>query len=138
MVRDMRSAATTPTEYLASVPLERRADIKALHALIRKTAPSLKPFMIAGMLGYGPYHYRYASGREGDWCWIGLASQKRYIALYICVVEEGRYLAEGFKTQFPKASIGKSCIRFKKLKDLDVKALKDLVAKTESWAKKKK
>ena len=112
--------------------------MKTLHALIRKAAPSLKPFMIAGMLGYGPYHYRYASGREGDWCWIGLASQKNYIALYICVVEEGRYLAEGYKKQFPKASIGKSCIRFKKLEDIDVKALKELVAKTEAWAKKQK
>jgi hypothetical protein len=52
----------TPAEYIAAVDDERRSDIAALDALIRKHAPTLEPVIAGGMLGYGPFHYRYASG----------------------------------------------------------------------------
>ena len=58
----------TPAEYIAAVGDKRRPDIAALDALIRKHAPKLEPVIMGGMLGYGPFHYRYASGREGDAC----------------------------------------------------------------------
>ncbi len=44
--------------------LIQRAEIEKLHKLIRQTVPKLKPFIIAGMIGYGPFHYKYASGRD--------------------------------------------------------------------------
>src|SRR4026207_329667 len=56
----------TPAEYIAAVDDKRRSDIAALDALIRKHAPKLEPVIMGGMLGYGPFHYRYASGREGE------------------------------------------------------------------------
>jgi hypothetical protein len=66
----------TPAEYIAAVDDKRRSDIAALDALIRKHAPKLEPVIMGGMLGYGPFHYRYASGREGDACKLSVRQQR--------------------------------------------------------------
>lgn len=108
----------------------RKTDIARLHKLIRKTAPKLKPFILKGMLAYGPFHYKYASGREGDWCRIGLASNKSYISLYACAADARGYVAERYKKKLPKASIGKSCVRFKRVDDLDLDVLTALIKET--------
>ncbi|NUN11516.1 DUF1801 domain-containing protein [Candidatus Micrarchaeota archaeon] len=119
-----QTKAKTPSEYFKLVPKEYLAELKQIDALIKKNAPSLKPCIISGMLGYGPYKYKSQSGSEGDWFVIGLARQKNYFSLYICALtKEGKYLAEGYKKELPKASIGKSCIRFTKLSDVDEKVL---------------
>lgn len=129
------SNATTPRQYLDALGEPRKSQIAELDALIRKTAPSLTPFVHAGMLAYGPYHYVYESGREGGWFVVGLSSRKNYISLYVCAVADGKYLAENYKKQLPKASIGKSCIRFKKPEEVDAKVLKEILKKAEAWAK---
>jgi hypothetical protein len=125
------AGAATPEEYIAQIEEPRRSDIRALHAMITKAVPKLAPTMQAGMqsamIGYGKYHYKYASGREGDWVVIALASQKSYISVYITATENGEYVAEKHKAELPKASIGKGCIRFKKLSDIDLKVLEKLV-----------
>jgi hypothetical protein len=118
---------STPEEYLVQVDEARKADITALDALIRKTVPKLKPYIHSGMLAYGPTRMKYDSGREIDWFKIGLASNKNYISLYVCGTNCDGYVAEQFKDELPKASIGKSCVRFKRLADLDEKALKQLL-----------
>jgi hypothetical protein len=117
----------TPEEYIASLDEPRRADIQALHELIRATVPDEEP-QVASWLGYGPFHYRYASGREGDACKIALASQKRYISLYVLCTKDGEYLAESYRERLPKADIGKSCVRFKRLSDVDVDVLREMLA----------
>jgi hypothetical protein len=122
---------STPTEYIAQLEPPRRKDIADLHKLIRKAVPGLKPYIHAGMLAYGPFRYRSAGGREGDWFRVGVASNKAYISLYACAADERGYVAERYKKQLPKASIGKSCVRFKRLSDLDVKALQALLKETE-------
>ena len=122
--------ASTPTEYIAQLEEPRRKDVADLHKLIRKTVPDLKPFILAGMLAYGPIHYRYASGREGDWCRVGVASNKAYISLYACAADERGYVAERYKKRLPRASIGKSCVRFKRLSDLDTEELQALLKET--------
>ena len=126
----MKAAAdvTTPAEYIASLPDDRRADVQALDRLIRKAAPKLKPHVRSGMLGYGPYRYKYASGREGESAVIGLASQKNHISLYFCTMEDGEYLAEKNKDKLGKVSVGRSCVRFKKLADLNLKGATELIA----------
>jgi hypothetical protein len=123
--------ATSPEEYIATIPEPRRHDVKKIHELIQKTVPTLKPHILSGMIGYGTYRFRYASGKEGDWSLIALASQKNYISLYICSIENGKYIAEKYKDKLPKASIGKSCIRFKTLDDIDISILTDIIKKTE-------
>lgn len=125
------TSAESPEEYIAMIPEPRKEEVKKLHELIQKTVPSLKPHILSGMIGYGTYHYRYASGREGDWALILLASQKNYISVYVCALNGEKYLAEAYKDKFPKASIGKSCIRFKKLEDIDLSILTELIQKAE-------
>lgn len=121
--------AQTPEEYIAQIDEPRKTQIQALYTLIRKTAPTLEPFMQSGMIGFGKYHYKYASGREGDWFMIGLASQKNYISVYVCVTIDNKHLAEEYKARLPKTDIGKSCIRLKKNEDIDLEVLKELIGK---------
>jgi hypothetical protein len=123
----MLGAVATPEEYIASLEEPRRSEIQQLHDLIRRTLPDYEPHIRSGMLGYGEYHYRYASGREGDWSVVSLASQKRYISLYVSCVKGDEYLAESYKERLPKADIGKSCVRFKRVSDVDLEALEQLL-----------
>jgi len=125
-----RTNAKTHEEYIAAVEEKRRPDIRRLHELVRETVPELEPTMEFGMLGYGKYHYKYASGREGDWMKVGIANNKQYISLYCCAGDERGYVAERYKQRLPKANIGKACVRFKRLSDLDEDALRDLLRET--------
>ncbi len=121
----------TPSDYLRKLDEPRRTELAKLDELIRATAPKLEPLVHSGILAYGPFRYKYKSGREGDWFRIGLASNKNYISLYACAGDERGYVAERYKKRLPKANIGKSCVRFKRLDDLDLNALKDLVRECE-------
>jgi hypothetical protein len=120
----------TPAEYIAAVDADRRSDVAALDALIREHAPKLEPVIMSGMLGYGPFRYRYASGREGETCKLAIASNASYISLYCSAADARGYVAERYVDRLPKASIGRSCVRFKKLADLDEKALVALIKET--------
>ncbi len=121
--------ATTPAEYLAKLPAARRADVTALHKAIRKTAPRLKPFLAyrGTIIGYGPYHYKYASGREGDASVIGLSSRAQYISLYIMGSRDGKSLVQSAKSKLGKTNCGGCCIRIKKLADLNLSVAMGLV-----------
>jgi hypothetical protein len=120
--------AISPDDYIASLDEPRKTQIKKLHLLIRETVPDLEPHVQSGMLGYGRYHYKYASGREGDTFVVGIANNKRYISLYILGTEDDEYVAERFKSRLPKADIGKSCVRIKKLDDVDLDVVRELVS----------
>lgn len=122
-----KTTASTHEEYLAGLTEPRQGELRALHDLVRATAPELTPTMEFGMPGYGKYHYRYGSGREGDWAVVMLASNKNYISLYVACVVEGRHLAEAYADRLPRANIGKSCVRFKRLSDVDTEVIADLV-----------
>jgi hypothetical protein len=113
---------TTPAAYLAALAEPRRSELKALDAAIRKTVPKLKPYLAynSSMIGYGPYHYKYASGREGDCPIIAISSRAQYISLYVLGHRDGKSLAETAKAKLGKVNVGKACIRFKKLADLDL------------------
>jgi hypothetical protein len=115
-------------ELLADLPDDRRPAMERLHHLIRDAAPDLEPAVWSNMLGYGRYPYRSASGREGEWYVVGLASQKRYLSLYLCAVDEdGQYLAEANADRLGKVSCGRSCVRFTKLDSVDLDVVAELV-----------
>ncbi len=130
-----KSKAKTHEEYIAAVEERRRDDIQRLHDLVREAAPELEPTMELGMLGYGKYHYKYKSGREGDWMKIAIANNKHYISLYCTAADDQGYVAERYQERLPKANIGKSCVRFKRLSDLDEAVLVELIRETAaaSW-----
>ena len=119
----------TPEEFLDQLPEPRRSEVAQLDAVIRAAVPELVRVVQGAMLGYGPYRYRYPSGREGDTCVISLASQKRYISLYVNAVADGQYLPERYADRFPKASIGRSCIRIRHAADLEPDDLTELLRK---------
>lgn len=115
--------ATTISEYIDSIEEPRKSEILEIDKFIKKTVPSLKPTFAFNMLGYGMFHYKSKSGREGDWPVVSLASQKNYISVYVCSVKDGKYLAEAHKDTLGKVSVGKSCIRFKKIEDVNLEVL---------------
>lgn len=121
---------TTPKAYLAALEEPRRAQVKALDAFVRKTVPKLKPYVHSGMLAYGPFTYRSRAGKEQAWFKVGIASNAAAISLYCCAADERGYVAERYVDALPKASIGKSCVRIKRLEDLDLKALAQLLKET--------
>lgn len=108
--------------------------MRTLHDLIRREAPGLEPHVQSGMLAYGRYHYRYATGREGDWFHIGLAARKAYLSLYVTAIEGEVYLAESYVDRLPKANIGKSCVRIKRLADVDLDTVAELVRTGAAWS----
>jgi hypothetical protein len=121
------SGPKTVTEFLAALPDTQRADARRLHKLIRKTAPTLKPLVGFGGIRYGPLRVRYATGREVDWSVVALAGRKNGLALHVMPPADGSPMPELKKDRFPKGDVGKSCVRFRKLADLDEKSVVALV-----------
>lgn len=119
--------ATTAAQYLAAVPADRKEMIAFLHAYIQKIAPNLKPHFAYNMLGYGAFPYKNYKKEAIEWPVIALANQKNYVSIYVCAVEKGTYVAEKFAKELGKVSVGKSCIRFKKLEDLHLPTLKKVI-----------
>ncbi|MBX3119865.1 MAG: DUF1801 domain-containing protein [Fimbriimonadaceae bacterium] len=102
------TAVKTAEEYIEGLEEPRKSEIERIHRLIQELAPGLNPHIRSGMIGYGTYHYKYDSGREGDWFRFGLASNKNYISVYVCAGNENGYIAEQYKDRQPKASIGRA------------------------------
>lgn len=118
----------TPEAYLAWVPEKRRGAMNTLHELILRAAPTLKPEIAYGMIGYGVEPYETKSGCSGEWPRVALASQKAHMSLYLCCGgEDGSSLAEEAKDRLGKVSVGKSCIRFTKLENLNLEVVEDLL-----------
>jgi len=123
--------ATSVKEYFDMLPPERREPLEFLHKFIQKVAPSLKPHFAYNMLGYGSFKYKNYKKEIIDWPTVSLASQKNYISLYICSVDNGEYVAEKHKAELGRVSVGKSCIRFKKIDDLNLKTLEKVLKLAE-------
>src|SRR3954467_9268286 len=129
---------TLPTldEFLAALPADRRDTVTSVHKAIRKAVPKLAPVMMSGMgpspiIGYGKYHYKSASGREGEWLLIGLAAAKNYYSLHICATDKDGYLAERNAAKLGNVKTGRSCINFKKLEDLKLDVVMRLLKQAE-------
>jgi hypothetical protein len=123
----------TPAEYINRLEEPRRSDVRQLHELITAAAPELEAYADSKGIGYGRYRFRYRTGREGDWSTIGLASQKRYISLYISGDRNG-HVAERYRDRLPRADISRWCVRIKRMSDVDEAALVDLIHEAKSYA----
>ncbi len=119
--------ATTTDEYIDQLEDERKEIIEYMDAFIKKTSKALKPHFAYNMLGYGNFKYSNYKKEIIDWPTIALASQKNYISLYVCALEDGEYLAEKYKNKLGKVNVGRSCIRFKKLEDLNLPELEKII-----------
>jgi hypothetical protein len=127
-----KNSATTVKEYIENVPEDRKDAIKFLHEFIQKAAPKLKPNFTTNMLGYGLFTYLDSKKVPREWPVVALANQKNYVSIYVCALEDGQYAAEKHAPKLGKVSVGRSCIRFKKLEDVDLEELKKVLKIAES------
>lgn len=119
--------AKNKDEYMAMLPEERKKILKTLDTIIREVAPELKEFYAYNMPGYGAFNYTNYKKELIKWPVLSMASQKNYVSVYVCAVVDGEYVAEKYKDSLGKVSVGKSCIRFKKLEDLNLDTFKKVV-----------
>ena len=135
----MRSVATTPEEFLATVPEERKEAIYRLVSIIRENLPEGFSESIGyGMLGWAVPHSLYPAGYHCDpkqpVPFLGLASQKNFIALYHMGIYADKDLHDWFVSEYPKhvktrLDMGKSCIRFKKPEHIPFDLIGELVTR---------
>lgn len=124
----------TVEEYLASVPDERKEMLHYLHDFIQKVVPKQKVHFATNMIGYGAFPYVKYKKEQIEWPLIALANQKNYVSVYVCALnraKKGEYIAESYADELGKVSVGKSCIRFKKLEDINLKTLKKVLKEAE-------
>jgi uncharacterized protein DUF1801 len=113
-------------EYFATIDdLTRRQDCEALARLMTKATKCAPKMWGSSIVGFGTYHYKYESGREGDSCLVGFSSRKGDISVYGL---HAAVDAEQLLARLGKHKAGKGCVYIKRLADVDVKLLEKLVA----------
>ncbi len=131
-----RSKATTVSAYLAKLPAERRKEIEAVRAVVRKHLPKgYQETVNWGMISYEVPFSIFPDTYNGQpLTYLGLAAQKNYNALYLMNVygnkkNEAR-LRDGFKALNKKMDMGKSCLRFKAAQDIPLDVIGEIIAST--------
>ena len=127
---DSASRPPAVDEFLDGLAEPRRSLVAAVDETIRSAAPELAVAADGRFLGYGPFHYRYASGREGDTFAISMMSGAQALSVYVLGADGDRYLAEANAERLGKVSVGKSCIRVKRIEHLDLDVLAELVRRS--------
>ena len=136
----MAENKTKPTdvsvdEFIAMVePESKREDAKVLDAMFRKITGEEPCMWGPTMIGYGSYHYKYATGREGDMLRTGFSPRKAKHSLYLmggyCDDITAKHREEAL-TRLGKYSTGKSCLYINKLADVDLDVLEEMI--TKDW-----
>jgi hypothetical protein len=126
----MRANKTQETDadvslYLAAIEDPgRRTDCQTLGELMSRLTGQPARMWGPGIVGFGVHRYRYGSGREGEICAVGFASRKGEIALYgLDIADESGALTG----KLGKFKTGKSCLYIKRLADVDLMVLSDMI-----------
>ena len=109
---------------------KKRADSRALIDLMRAATGEEPVMWGASIVGFGSYHYVYASGREGDWPLTGVSPRKQSLTLYIMPGFD-RY--ESLMARLGKHRTGKSCLYVNRLDDVDPEVLRELVESSVAY-----
>ncbi|NKB37311.1 MAG: DUF1801 domain-containing protein [Gammaproteobacteria bacterium] len=113
-------------EFIDSIEdSEKKKDCKQLATMMRKLSGKRAAMWGDSIVGFGEYHYKYKSGREGDWPVTGFSPRKQNISIYI-MPGFSKYKKQLAKLGKHKHSV--SCLYIKRLSDIDVEALKEIVA----------
>ena len=129
----MADNKTKPTKLSVAACIDaltdqtRRTDAKALVKLMQSAAGEKPKMWGPSIIGFGSYHYRYESGREGDMPIIGFSPRKPATVLYNLI---GSSDSAALLAKLGKHSTGKGCLYIKKLSDVDQKVLRTLAAKS--------
>ena len=136
----MAETKTRPTDasveaYLASkASPERLADCKAIMAMCQRVTKQPPKMWGPSIVGYGSYTYRYDSGHTGDACLVGFAVRGKELVVYIFAEDTAQI---DLLAKLGKHRMGKSCLYFKRLADLDVEVLEALIAGSVSGIKRR-
>ena len=118
-------------DYIDGIDDEnRRADCMAVMDVMRKVTGAEPAMWGDSIVGFGSYHYKYASGREGDWFETGFSSRKESLTLYIM---SGFSRYEELMANLGKYKTGKSCLYLKKLDDVDRDVLEELIRESVTY-----
>jgi hypothetical protein len=129
----MADLKTRPTgesveDYLRdAVDDARRPDCIELLRIMRRVTGVEPQMWGPSIIGFGSYHYRYASGREGDWFLTGFAVRARDLTVYVMA---GFDESEATLARLGRHRLGKSCLYIKRLADVDVTVLEELIAQS--------
>jgi hypothetical protein len=127
----MSEPKTKPTKASVNEFIESQPDLQvrkdcAVIAKLMSEATGEKPKMWGpGIIGFGSYHYKYATGREGDMPIVGFSPRKQALTLYVLTYDSEEQ-AELLK-KLGKHTIGKSCLYIKRLSDVDLPTLKKII-----------
>lgn len=125
-------------EYINSQSEAKKTELTALHKQILEALPGCKLWFLDGKneegkivtnpnIGYGQYTIRYADGSTKDFYQIGLSANTTGISVYIMGLPNKTYLPETFGQKIGKASVTGYCIKFKKLQDIQVETLLEVI-----------
>ena len=125
-------------EYITSQPEPKRSDMQALHRSILQVMPTCKLWFLDGKnsenktvsnpnIGYGSHTIKYADGKNREFYQIGLSANATGISVYILGIKDKTYLAETYGKKLGKANVTGYCVRFKKLKDINIDILEDAI-----------
>jgi len=126
----MAKNKTTETEYsvidfINTVEDDiKRADAYELVKLMQKTTGFQAKMWGPSIIGFGSYHYKYASGNEGDAPLAGFSPRKTATSLYLYLPSEKK---EELLLKFGKYKAGKGCVYIKKLSDINIEILKEMI-----------
>ncbi|KAA5534873.1 DUF1801 domain-containing protein [Taibaiella lutea] len=125
-------------DYIASQPESKRSDMQELHNTILEIKPECKLWFLDGKdgenktvsnpnIGYGAYTIKYADGKTREFYQIGMSANTTGISVYIMGIDDKTYLAKTYGEKIGKASVTGYCIKFKKLKDINVGVLETVI-----------
>ena len=126
-------------EFIGSQPEPKRSDIQELHRRLSiQVLPEGKLWFSDGKnsenktvsnptIGYGMYSIKYANGTTRDFFQIGVSANKTGISVYILGIKDKKFLAKTYGKKLGKASVTGYCIRFKKLKDINIDVLEEAI-----------
>ena len=121
-------------KFLDSIKDEKkRQDAYAVADMMEKITKTPPKMWGDSIVGFGSYHYKYASGREGDWMLTGFSPRKQNMTLYIMCSFDGH---KELLKDLGKHSTGVSCLYFKKLDDIHKPTLRKLIRESVKAAKK--
>ena len=111
---------------------KRREDSFKILKLMREVTQEEPVMWGDSIVGFGSYHYKYASGREADWLAIGFSPRKQALTVYIMDSFE-KY--DELLKKLGKHKTGKSCLYINKLEDVNISVLKELIGESVKFVK---
>ncbi len=106
---------------------KKREDSFAILKLMKSVTKEEPKMWGDSIIGFGSYRYKYASGREGEWCLTAFSPRKQNLTIYIMT---GFDKYDGLMKKLGKHKTGKSCLYIKKLDDIDTEVLKELITQS--------